>query len=100
MFIGRLRLRGTTGAVLWGYREAASLKSWHIVHHAPDRTHDARWTLTAVFARVDKFQLRQRPLLFSAAKEGMKGYWCWPLDTASIQIGDTHMTATLGPPEQ
>lgn len=96
----RLRLRGTTGAILWGYREAAQLRGWTIVYHKPDLTHDNRWTLVATFQRIDKFSLRQRPLLFSAAREGLQGYWCWPLDPASIQIGDAQMTATLGPPEQ
>jgi hypothetical protein len=95
-----IRLRGTTGAILWGYRTAAQLQAWSIVYHKPDLTHDNRWTLTATFQRVDRFQLRQRPLLFSAAREGLKGYWCWPLETESIQIGDVQMTATLGPPEQ
>lgn len=94
-----ITLRGAAGAILWGYREAATLQAWTIAHHRPDKTHDARWTLRATFARVDKFQLRQRPLVFTAPRPGLPRS-CWPLHTASIQMSDTQLIATLGPPEQ
>lgn len=96
----RVRLRGDTGAILWGYREAAALKAWTIFYHRPDLRHDGRWTLTATFARVDKGHIRRRPLLFTAARAGLKGLWCWSLKPDSIQIGETQMQAILGPPEQ
>jgi hypothetical protein len=92
-------LRGTAGSILWGYREAAALRAWTIYHHRPDGQHDARWTLRASFARVNRFELRQRPLLFTAYRPGLPPS-CWPLHTASIQIGDTQLLATLGHPEQ
>jgi len=91
-------LRGTQGAIVWGYSNAAIVSAWTITHHAPDRTHDARWTLTARLSRIDKFQIRQRPLLFTAPRD--KGRWCWPLNPESIQVGETQLLATLGPPEQ
>jgi hypothetical protein len=93
----RLVLRGTAGSILRGYLPAARVRAWRIYHHRPDLKHDARWTLTATIEAVDKFQLRQRPLMFTAARLG--GFWSWPLNAASIQIGETTLTATLGPPE-
>jgi len=95
-----LRLRGTTGTITYGYRDAAVLRDWTIVRHEPDAHHAGSWRLRATFARVDKFALRQRPLLFSAKREGLKGLWCWPLDSASIQVGESTLIATLGPPER
>jgi hypothetical protein len=95
-----VRLRGDTGSIVYGYHEAASLRAWTIVHHEPDATHAGSWQIVATFARVDKFCLRQRPLLFTAKRDGLKGLWCWPLDTRSIQIGETRLIATLGPPER
>jgi hypothetical protein len=95
-----VRLRGTTGTITYGYQEAAVLRNWTIVRHEPDAKHSGSWQLLAVFERVNKFSLRQRPLLFSAKREGLTGLWCWPLDTASIQVGDKSLIATLGPPER
>jgi hypothetical protein len=102
--LGNVAIRGSTGAILWGanwnVREAATIRQWIIVHHKPDQTHDGRWRLSATFARADKFRLRQRPLLFTGKREGLKGLWCFPLVTETIQIGDTQLVATLGPPER
>jgi hypothetical protein len=92
-------LRGVTGSILWGYRVAAELRSWTIYHHRPDVHHDARWTLRATFARVNRFDLRQRPLVFTAPRPGLP-MTCWPLHTASVQVGETQLQATLGPPER
>jgi hypothetical protein len=95
-----VRLRGNTGSITYGYQEAATLRSWTIVRHEPDAKHDGSWQLLAVFDQVNKFRLRQRPLLFTAKRDGLKGLWCWPLATASIQIGDTKLYAMLEPPER
>jgi hypothetical protein len=75
-----LTVTGTTGAILWGYGVAV----------------DPVWTLTATIARVDKFQSRQAPLLFTAPRAG--GYWAWPVN--EISIGETNLWARLGSPEQ
>jgi hypothetical protein len=87
-----LRLRGVGGAILWGYRQAATLRTWTIRKDADDR-----WTLRATLERAEPFQLRQTPLLFSAPRAG--GYWAWGLDAAP-QIHDGQLVAKLGPPEQ
>ena len=96
--LNSVALRGGVGSVLWGYHAAADVVSWRITHHRPDPKHAGHWTLVATLRRADKFQLRQRPLMFTAPRQG--GFWCWPLLTDTIQIGDTKMTARLGPPEQ
>lgn len=86
-----LTLRGVAGSLVWGYRTAAELRSWRIGKAA-----DGKWTLTGTFARVDRFQVRQRPLLFTAPRE--HGLWAWPIET--LQVSDAGLTATLGPPER
>jgi len=95
----RIRIRGTDGRILWGFEEAAVLRQWSIVPPTK-RTPNARWMLTATFERVHRFRIRQGPLLFAAPRDGgLKGWWVWPLTRESIQVGETRMTATLGPPE-
>lgn len=91
-------LRGDTGALVHGYMTAAAITGWTIYHHRPDRTHDARWTLRATFGLIDRGLIRKRPLLFSGKRQGLQGYWCFPL--IDLQIGDTQMQARLGPPER
>ena len=86
----RLTLHGGRASLLWGYRTAIVLRSWSITKH------DGTWTLVAALERVDPFQARQRPLLFTAPRAG--GFWCWPIE--SLQLGTQQLTATLGPPEQ
>lgn len=83
---------GTAGAILWGSRPAVELRTWRIARSQADPV----WTLTATIARVDKFQSRQTPLLFTAPRAG--GYWAWPVQ--QISIGDTQLWAQLGSPEQ
>jgi len=94
----RIRIHGTNGRILWGSEEAAILRGWSIVPPKKRNDHQTRWTLTASFERVHRFRIRQGPLLFTAPR-GSLGWWCWPINRDSIQIGETHMTATLGPPE-
>lgn len=90
-------VRGARGAIVWGYREAAVVGGWFITNRTGKRL---EWQLTAALARVDKFQLRQRPLLFTAPHSDGRGLWCWPLVAGSIAIDDRNLFATLGPPEQ
>ena len=54
------------------------------------------WILRGTIARIDKFQARQAPLLFTAPRPG--GFWAWPID--AIEIGETSLRAHLGPPER
>jgi hypothetical protein len=85
-----LTLRGGAGTLLWGYRPAVELKAWTISKH------EGQWTLRATIARIDRFQARQTPLLFTAPRPG--GFWAWAVE--AIDLGDHALTAKLGPPEQ
>ena len=76
-----------------GSREAVVLTAWRIVR---TKESGGEWILSATIARVDKFQARQAPLLFTAPKAG--GFWLWPVD--AIEIGETSLRAHLGPPER
>ena len=92
-----ITVRGQSGSLLWGYHTAATLARWTI-HRKYDLKTGTKfaWTLSASIERLDAFQARQRPLLFSAPRAG--GFWCWPIE--SIEIGEHRLVATLGPPEQ
>jgi hypothetical protein len=90
-----LRLRGTAGSVLWGYRTVASVRHWTIVR----KEDKPIWFLSASLERADAFQLRQTPLLFTAPRVGAKnGLWCFPL--IDVQVANGQLRAKLGPPEQ
>ena len=90
-----LRIVGTRGALLWGYHEAAVLGTWTIQKTGkPGRE---VWTLGAAVARVEPFQIRQRPLLFSAPRFG-GGMWAWGVE--QVEVGPRRLSARLGPPEQ
>ncbi len=86
-----LTLHGAAAEILWGYRSAVALKSWRI---AKDKK--GAWILTGVVARVDAFQARQKPLLFTAPRD--KGFWAWGVEQLTV-VG-SQIKATLGPPEQ
>jgi hypothetical protein len=88
-----LTIHGGAGSVLWGYRVAVELKTWRIVRVKDE---GGGWILSATIARIDKFQARQAPLLFTAPRP--QGFWAWPITT--IDIGETSLRATLGPPER
>jgi hypothetical protein len=87
-----LTVNGSAGAILWGHGVAVDLRSWRVARSQADPV----WTLTATIAHVDKFQARQRPLLFTAPRAG--GYWAFPVH--EISIGETNVWARLGSPEQ
>lgn len=85
-----VRLRGSAGALVLGYKDAVTLKAWAIARS------EGKWTLTAAVASVDPYLSRQRPLLFTAV--GPSGYWAFPL--IDLQLGERGLIATLGPPER
>ena len=89
-----LAIRGREGSLVWGYRTAASLRSWSIKRERDTRK--GPWTLTATLERVDPFPIRQRPLLFTAPRLG-GGRWCWPV--LDLQVGARGLLARLGHPE-
>ncbi len=90
-----LTLRGTRGAVLWGYREAVVLRSWSIAQDKQSKV----WKLTGVPERVDAFQARQKGLLFTAPRaEARDGFWAWAVEALDVFPGK--IIARLGPPER
>jgi hypothetical protein len=89
-----LRIHGAAASILWGHRPAVTLRSWSIAKV------QGQWTLTGTIDRVDAFQCRQKPLLFTAPREGAHdGFWAWGLE-GPIEIGNNRIRAKLGPPEQ
>lgn len=86
-----LVLRGGEATIVWVYHTAAVCKSWTITQHG------RVWNLSATVTRADPFKLRQAPLVFTAPRKG--GRWCWPVVSCGF-VDPTHLTATLGPPEQ
>ena len=106
MFKG-ITLRGKTGSIVWAYRPAAALTTWTITSQRETYENTSGtlslkpspgYTLTATLGpHVDRFQLRQRPLLFTAPRTGGLGFWCWPVQT--LTVGERTLLASLGPPE-
>jgi hypothetical protein len=109
--IEQLRLRGGAGSVLWGYRTVAVLGKWAVVRALPkdqkrsrpdeklqpDRRKPPGWELHARVERVESFQIRQKPLYFTAPRKG--GFWTFPvLETPTIDRGV--LRAYLGQPER
>ena len=91
-----LTIRGQAAAILWGYRQAATVTAWTVTK-ARTQGHPPVWTLRATVTRSSAFELRQTPLLFSAPR--IKGFWVWPI-IGPPRIERETLTATLGPPEQ
>jgi hypothetical protein len=103
-----LVLSGGRGATLvWGYAPAAVLRSWRISRDSQASGGDGSWRLLAVLESVNRYHVRQRPLLFSAPRKG--GAWCFPIeaiDGATIarldaggDLTGAGFSARLGPPE-
>ena len=91
-----LTLRGQAATIVYGYRTAAALTAWRVARRVDEKTNAWGWTLTATLGpQVDRFQLRQRGLLFTAPRRG--GFWLWPVRT--VQVGERTLVAALEPPE-
>jgi len=86
-----VNLHGTEATIVWGYRPAVVLRRWQIA-----KREKGAWILSAIVDRVDSFQARQKPLLFTAPRTGRNGFWAFPVKT--IQVGTTRIQATLEPP--
>jgi hypothetical protein len=102
--LDHVTLRGVNGRLVWGYRTAAELPTWAIQVGKPGvsriqglRKERGDWTLTARLAKVDRFQVLQRPLLFYAPRREGGGHWCWPV--RQLDVGEQTLVAHLGPPE-
>lgn len=91
-----LAIRGAAGSLNWGYRPVADLTSWSIARSEPPKL---EWTLSARLRRVDKFQVKQRGVYFTAPRLG-GGRWFWPIRSLSINPDATALVAFLDPPEQ
>jgi hypothetical protein len=85
-----LTVHGATGAILFGSRVVADLRAWRISKV------ERQWVLHATVVRVDRFQARQSPLSFTAPRAA--GFWCWPI--TALDVGETSLRASLGPPER
>lgn len=96
--------------MLWGYRPAAIVGRWAIARALPkdqkrsprkkleaDKRKAPGWELKAIVQRADDFQLRQKPLYFTAKRQG--GFWMFPiLEPPTVRNG--LLRAYLGQPEQ
>ena len=83
----RLLIGGPSGALKWGYHDAASLGRWSVTSTVEGLQ------LSAHVVRVDAFKVSQRPLSFVVDRPA--GAWIWPV--ASLQITGETLTATLVP---
>ncbi len=118
--IEQIRLRGVAGSVLWGYRPVAELARWAIIRDDHKKLAHVRrerakagepgrkkttgsklppgFLLQAAIIRGDSFQLRQKPLYFTAVRRG--GYWFFPILEPPTVDSSGILRAKLGPPER
>ena len=91
----RVTVRGGAGELLWGYRAAATLRSWTIT-----KADKGTWHLSGALDTADRFQCAQaitrKELLFTAPRD--KGRWCWRV--LHLDMGTNQIRATLGAPLQ
>jgi hypothetical protein len=85
----RLTMTGHGGAVVWGYRTAAQLKTW-----TATKNDKGQWSLRGECLARDDYQLRQHPLTFAATRP--QGYFTWPI--LSLRVEQNQVVAKLGPP--
>lgn len=118
--IEQLRLRGAAGSVIWGYRTVAELGSWAIIRDDSAKLAQVRrpsptkkgqtapkrkagksapgWVLSARVQRHDSFQIRQKPLFFTAPRNG--GFWYFPVLEPPVVDNRGVLRAKLGHPER
>lgn len=94
----QVKVRGRAGSILWGYHTAATIGAWRIRRKPQKKGEAPQWTLSADVGRLDKFQTRQQPLVFTAPRQ--RGWWCWPVIGDLQHVGPNQIRAILGPPEQ
>lgn len=96
--------------MLWGYRTVAVLGRWAVSRELPKDQKRSRpeeklkpdkrsqgWVLQARVQRVESFQIRQKPLYFTAQRSG--GFWMFPILEAPT-VTDGILRARLGQPER
>lgn len=118
--IEQLRLRGAAGSVIWGYRTVAELAGWAIVRDDAEKLATVQrpraqkkgelgpkrkvgkaapgWVLKARVRRHDSFQIRQKPLYFTAPRNG--GFWYFPVLEPPTVDNNGVLRAKLGHPER
>lgn len=88
-------LTGIRGSLVWGAADAAVLPRWALA-----RDEQGAWTLSACVEQIDRYRVRQVPLLFQAPRTAKPaGLWCFPVVPQTLQIDGPTLTARLGPPE-
>lgn len=85
-----LTLRGRTGSLVLGYKDAVVLGAWSLAKV------DEHWTLKAEVLRTDRYLSRLRPLLFTAPRPKLPP-WCWGVER--LDLGPDRLVAVVGPPE-
>lgn len=89
--------RGVNGSIVWGYHTAVALRTWSVRKTTDQKTNRPQWILRGSVERIDTFQARQKPLLFSV-KRPKGAYLSWGIER--VQIANTReVMAVLGPPE-
>jgi hypothetical protein len=91
MFQGEVTLRGLEAQVVWFYHTAAVCKSWRV-----NRGPQGYWTFSAQAQRADRFQLRQRELIFRVTLKGQ--YQTWPVLAVTLHEPTMTLSGTLGQP--
>jgi len=92
-----LTLRGPTGSIAWASRPIATVTGWRVRRKVDAEHKTFTWHLEArLVLPIDGFQLRQRPLLFTAPRRG--GFWCFPVKALAV-VAEHILTADLDPPE-
>ena len=98
---GEMTLRGSRASFVWGYRPAARVASYTVERRREKDEAPWAWTLRAtLIGAIDRFALRQRPLLFSADRRG--GFFVWPVTRLHVHehsASNVVVTAELGPPD-
>jgi len=93
------RITGVVGTLTWaGYNPAASINNYVVTRH------QHQWALSATVVQVNKYNITQRPLVFTAPHQ--KGRWRWPVRRVRFPVGDYPpdvvpfvLTAELDPPD-
>lgn len=82
--MNKVSIRGSAGAVMWGYHVAASVGSWELSAHGSERV------LTGTVTHADAFRLSQPALTFRVTRQNGTP-WVWAL--TGLQIADGTLSA-------
>jgi hypothetical protein len=91
MITGDVTLSGLSADVVWFYHTAAVCSTWRV-----NRGEQGYWTFSAHATRADRFQLRQRELIFRVVLNGQ--YQTWPVRAITLHEPTMTLSGALGPP--